>query len=142
VATYSCGTHVWIIFGMACPTVGRRSHQSTSNQSSTNQPSISHQSSVIHQSSANQSAISQPSAISHQSSVISNHQSISHQSIRAWIVADCRLAQSPGGMHRRSTAVEYSHQPSLFHNQFSAVMFRSALVGVLAQVFDRSANTS
>jgi hypothetical protein len=55
---------------------------------------------------------------------ISNHsisqQSISNQSvishIRTWIVAACRLAPSPGGMLRRSTAVEHIHQQSLFHN--------------------------
>ena len=50
--------------------------------------------------------------ISNQS--ISNQSAISH--LRTWIVAACRLAPPPGGMLRRSTAVEHIHQQALFHN--------------------------
>jgi hypothetical protein len=120
---------------MACPTVGRRSQ-------SINQlinQSISQQSVISHQPTNQQSAIShQP--ISHraiqQRTVIPpwwmllpnwplqqsiNQSAISHQQpvishLRTGIVAACRPAPPPGGVLRRSTAVEHPSRQALFHN--------------------------
>ena len=49
-----------------------------------------------------------------QQSVISNQSVISH--LRTGIVAACRPAPPPGGVLRRSTAVEHLPQQALFHN--------------------------
>ena len=99
------------------------SHQPSANQSAiSNQPSANHPSSnsaknsnppvvdaateLATAQSINQS-VSQQSAISHQSV-------ISH--LRTGIVAACRPAPPPGGVLRRSTAVEHLPQQALFHN--------------------------